>query len=640
MQITEGLFDHMVLQRTSRNVSAARFSGTASGDGTLRATVRRGNRPLPGFKRVALGRVAHGRFSACLMGLPVGGPYDILLQVTGRTGVAVDSISVRDVLVGDVWLLGGQSNMQGIGLLKNGPKADPLVRAFYMDDRWAPAKDPIHNLWGAVDRVHLDLNGGMPHVRTPGVGACPGPSFGLEMKRLTGGVPQGLIACAHGGTSMAQWDPALKKLGSGSLYGALLRRFRKNGSSVAGFLWYQGCSDAIAVCSGDYTGRMKRFVAALRRDCGDPGLPVAIVQIGRVIGWAEKIEHWNSIQEQQRRLANALPDCALVPAIDLPLDDTIHISGAGQVRLGRRLAYAMNVIRQGPRAGKPPITVDDVSVVADRGLATITVRFGNVEGTLRAGGRPTGFSVVSRASTASSVFDTQLKRNTAVIRTGDTFASLSNKSLYYGHGFDPASNVTDEADRSLPVFGPIPLAPPYQASQFVQILRVGKLQMSAGNLEKLRLPSLKSMDLRQREFPTAFCERLEDIRPHAARDPMLTYVCGFRCAKPMKLLIRLGHGGPLKMWVDGREVYHQPVGNNNAMPDMTAVPFTASRGTHQIVIAMGTNKGNAWGIYLRLDRHGRAGAKIPASYTVMRRGRPVRRRNGRLKIQAMPEVLG
>ena len=61
-----------------------------------------------------------------------------------------------------------------------------------------------------------------------GKGAGPGVSFANEMFRLTG-VPQGLICCAHGGTTMAQWDPKLKKDGDNSLYGAMLNRVKRNG---------------------------------------------------------------------------------------------------------------------------------------------------------------------------------------------------------------------------------------------------------------------------------------------------------------------------------------------------------------------------------------------------------------------------
>ena len=73
------------------------------------------------------------------------------------------------------------------------------------------------------------------------------------MHRVTG-IPQGIIACADGGTSMQQWDPARKSEGGKSLYGATLRRVQKNGGKVAGVIWYQGESDADPTNAPLYVG--------------------------------------------------------------------------------------------------------------------------------------------------------------------------------------------------------------------------------------------------------------------------------------------------------------------------------------------------------------------------------------------------
>ena len=57
------------------------------------------------------------------------------------------------------------------------------------------------------------------YVKLPQLVVAEVLEIAKEMLRRTG-VPQGLIACAHGGTSMAQWSPKLKRLGGDSLYGA------------------------------------------------------------------------------------------------------------------------------------------------------------------------------------------------------------------------------------------------------------------------------------------------------------------------------------------------------------------------------------------------------------------------------------
>ena len=118
-----------------------------------------------------------------------------------------------------------------------------MVRAFYMDDHWDIAQDPLHTYGQCVDEVHRLLSPGPSPWPRPLEGVGPAISFGQEMWRRTG-VPQGLIACGHGGSSLDQWSPELKSTGSKSLYGATLRRVAKNSGRVAGILWYQGENEA------------------------------------------------------------------------------------------------------------------------------------------------------------------------------------------------------------------------------------------------------------------------------------------------------------------------------------------------------------------------------------------------------------
>ena len=61
-----------------------------------------------------------------MAGLPVGGPYDIEMMC-----------GVESVVVKDVWILAGQSNMEGCGHFPRKPLGkDTMVRACYMDDHW------------------------------------------------------------------------------------------------------------------------------------------------------------------------------------------------------------------------------------------------------------------------------------------------------------------------------------------------------------------------------------------------------------------------------------------------------------------------------------------------------------------------
>ena len=157
----------------------------------------------------------------------MGGPYTIEFCSSGATPVVI-----KDMLVGDLWIFAGQSNMEGVGDLEYSATGS-AVHSFDQLDRWLVAQEPLHNLVGAVDRVHWRGN---PPVRLTGPeseaynkqrkrGAGLVLPFAVEMVKRTG-VPVGLVPCAHGGMSMAQWDPALKNKGGDSLYGAMMRRFK------------------------------------------------------------------------------------------------------------------------------------------------------------------------------------------------------------------------------------------------------------------------------------------------------------------------------------------------------------------------------------------------------------------------------
>ncbi len=600
MKIETGLFDHMVVQRNKKNVSEAAFSGLCGANGPVTATVRKAKTTVKGFSGVKVGMVARGKMSGCLKGLPVGGPYDIELKAGDEV------LAIKDLLVGDVWLLGGQSNMQGCGLFpKKRLAADPQIRAFYMDDRWAVAKDPVHNMWACVDQVHLDLNGGARSAKPPDDwGVCPGPAFAVEMRRMNG-IPQGMIACAHGGTTMTQWDPKRKGEGGKSLYGAMIRRIQKNGGRVAGLIWYQGCSDANAEAAPLYTARTKEFVASLRRDCGDAALPVVIVQIARVVGWgAENAVHWNSVQDQQRRLPLAVKNLATVPAIDLPLDDGIHVSGEAQYVLGGRLAQAMQVLRVGRKAGLPQITCKGVKIENVRGLGVAVVEFENVVGKLQSGDRPSGFFITGPNGSVNH-FDIQLDGSCVRIRSSLPPSNLAEMMFHYGYGTDPYCNIKDEAGRSLPVLGPIRLGVPRAITPFIRQIRVSAYQPSAGRLDELECPAgLDAFHMAPRLFPDFFCNLHPEIMQHGGQDELVYFACRISCKEAMSLALVLGYDGPVKAWLDGKLLIHDPDGVNPATTEKGTARFQATAGEHEVVVALGTNSGAAWGIFMRFERFG------------------------------------
>ncbi|MDA0577728.1 MAG: sialate O-acetylesterase [Verrucomicrobia bacterium] len=452
IEIVEGLFEGQVLQRASRGVSDARFCGQCAVNGPLWARVDRKGRALRGQGWRRIGRVTKGLLRGRLAGVPTGGPYAIRLCVGPSVQASKVSHVLREVWVGDVWILAGQSNMQGGGARDAALPGISPVRAFFMDDRWALARDPLHNLWNAVAPVH----GGKPDGEDPGVkGVGPGVSFGQAMYAYTG-MPQGLLVCAQGGASMVQWDPRHKDLGGYSLYGATARRVRVNGGRVAGVVWYQGESDSMPHGAAEYLPRMQDLVRAFRRDCRDKRLPFVLVQLSRYAGENLTPDSWNAVQEHQRRLPSIISRVSTVPAIDLTLDDLVHVSGRSQQVLGVRLAEAMYALVHSKGALQPPIALKRVRVDLLKGeqTATITVEFDHVVGKLEAAGRPMGFTLRQGDAPVRGIFDIRLAGTTVQLKTLRTALDFPDKVLHYGYGMDPACNITDSAGRPLPVFGP------------------------------------------------------------------------------------------------------------------------------------------------------------------------------------------
>jgi len=605
MKIDTGLFPHMVLQRTGKGSRAA-ITGSAEYDGTLKARITKKGKAVAGFANKAVGKVKSGKLTGAITGLPTGGPYRIELSV-GKDKAVID-----DVLVGDVWITGGQSNMQGCGRREGAAKPDPMVRAFYFHDEWKIAKEPVHNLWEAVDEAHYDL-GIVRGQFSPHAGVGPGIAFAKDMLARTG-IPQGLIACAHGGTSMSQWDPKRKAPSNSTLYSATLRRVRKNGGNVAGMIWYQGESDATVESIPHYTKRMQALVRTLRRDLKAPNLPWAVVQLGRLVSGMFPAHCWNEIQEQQRLLPDSIKNLTVVPAIDLPLDDSIHIGADGQQRLGKRLAYAMDALLRGRKAGLPPIalrTTETSQCHPGYGWRRATFVFDNVVGKLHTnGGRPGG-ATIGDPEPGPFIYDIRTEGNKVHMNTLLTTAALESRVAAYGSGIDPYCNIVDEADRSIPVFAPQRIgdfrAITQLATTFRVALPVELPQGVDGKLNGLKAPSaaeLTTMPWKTRSFTDRFCDIHNETAQYGKRNFLIYFACEVNLPETMKLITCFGYDGPAKIFIDGKEIFHDPTGTNPASEDKGKAKWNASKGQHKLLIALGSNMGSAWGIYLRFERLG------------------------------------
>jgi hypothetical protein len=382
----------------------------------------------------------------------------------------------------ELWVLAGQSNMEGRGARRFPFTPNPRIMMFNLDNRWMVAEQPIHRRVEGVSRYHrnyyrqlIDLGRLTPAEQERMLsdsrrgligGVGPGEYFAEHLIAHIDH-PIGLIPCAFGGTSMAAWDPKLKEEGDASLYGAMLERIRMVGGGIRGILWYQGEAETYNWETVEaYEDSFLDFIDSVREDTGISDLPFLFVQLGRyTMPDPELAPAWERIRELQRNVAAQRDNVWMVSAVDLPLDDVIHIGAEGQQRLGRRLAeVALSQVYGLPHHAKP-ITLSTVEVTGNARFPKIRVRYSGVSGRLTALGRPSGFLLRSDEppTTAPTVFRADFDPDDPAAVILSVFNPIpAPVRLVYGPGLDPYANIVDERDMPIPAFGPLLAAPSSQ----------------------------------------------------------------------------------------------------------------------------------------------------------------------------------
>ncbi len=176
--------DHMVMQRNKNiNIWGSAYNGTV-------ITVE-----MNGRKASAI--TSDGSWKAVLPAMEAGGPYE--LKVSDNSG---GEIIFRDIMIGEVWLAGGQSNMElELQNALNGREVlnsikDVNVRYYYTQK--IAYKDDFFNF--------AERNGGWS-IAAPDTAHCYSAVGYYFAKMLSEklGVTVGVIGCNWGGTSASAW---------------------------------------------------------------------------------------------------------------------------------------------------------------------------------------------------------------------------------------------------------------------------------------------------------------------------------------------------------------------------------------------------------------------------------------------------
>ncbi|MEI7837616.1 MAG: sialate O-acetylesterase [Planctomycetota bacterium] len=337
--IEAGPADWQIFQQNSAGVATIAAAGrwVVDAEGEVEVRLVREDTATPvtaalDWQKAAM--LPGNKWQASLANVPAGGLYRFETRFRAKGTLAGEWSNRGDMRhflgVGDLWVIAGQSNSAGYG---RGPVADSPELGLHMfrhSETWALASHPMNE---ATDTKH-------PANREGGnAGHSPYLHFARLLKNELGH-PIGLIPTALGGSPLSAWNPAQSS--PAVLFDTMVHTAALCGGKVKGILWYQGESDANSTDAPTYLARFTDAVAAWRTALGDPALPVLTVQLNRVYCCnSEPVNRdWTILRGAQRRAARDIPATAVVSILDAPLSDGIHISPAGNMAIGERLARA------------------------------------------------------------------------------------------------------------------------------------------------------------------------------------------------------------------------------------------------------------------------------------------------------------
>lgn len=302
-----------------------------------------------------------------------GGPFEILVK-------GWNHITIKDVMIGEVWLCSGQSNMEWTA--RNGiddaqkhtaSATNKEVRLFSVTHR-------------AANHPNYDIDGKWVVCSPEAMFdfSAIGYFFGNKLQQELD-VPVGMINSSWGGTPIEVWtpsakienDPALAMAASkvpemswspnkpGVIYNAMIAPFTR--FPISGALWYQGESNVDYTAA--YSKSLETLIASWREAFGFQ-FPFIFAQIAPYDKYAPGAGV--EIRDAQRRVAQKVDNVAMIPVGDI--GDTIDIHPRKKYEAGQRFANAaLNIAYN-----RKDLAFQGPVVTAAKGKeSTVTLSFSN-----------------------------------------------------------------------------------------------------------------------------------------------------------------------------------------------------------------------------------------------------------------------
>ena len=293
-----------------------------------------------------------GRFELTVQTPEAGGPYDITFQEQS-TLYTLNSTLLKNILIGEVWICSGQSNME---MQMKGFKQQPVEGA---NDVLLNCRDSQLRLFTVKRNPQLtpqtDVAGAWNEATTASVREFSATAyfFGSALRRMLD-VPVGLIVTSFGGSACEAWmtpdwlkafpqvqqtitEEDVKKLQQRcptALYNGQLHPLV--GYGMRGVIWYQGEDNVTR--SSFYADLFSTMIRGWRAEWQQGDFPFYYCQIApydyTLIDWGQ----YNSaeLREQQARVETMVQNCRMAVLMDAGLEYGIHPRKKRQA--GERLA--------------------------------------------------------------------------------------------------------------------------------------------------------------------------------------------------------------------------------------------------------------------------------------------------------------
>jgi sialate O-acetylesterase len=266
-----------------------------------------------------------------------GGPYSITIK-GGNT------IVLENILIGEVWVCSGQSNMEmcetwGLPDVRAELPScnNPKIRLFHVPRTTAAApQDNCSGQWAVCDSNSLKQFSAAAYF------------FAKRLNKELN-VPIGLIEAAWGGTGAEVWTPAVLiegdetlrtaagkqkpsdfwPFGPGFCYNAMIAPLTS--FAIAGAIWYQGESNVSAPST--YQKLMTTLIASWRQAWG---LPLSFYYV-QIAPFTYGVKPQAAVLREQQDRTQQVENTGMVVISDL-VDDTTNIHPKNKHDVGARLA--------------------------------------------------------------------------------------------------------------------------------------------------------------------------------------------------------------------------------------------------------------------------------------------------------------